>query len=181
MFYQSYVKIMYFWASSVRLEIGERQENSLRHRRAGSCFPIDTLLQMDWSPQGPAEVCRLCGFLLEIILPLVSSWFLPINNRSSVAIQSPVSNPFLAVWTHSTTKPVKGHKKEQNCHILRVQRLATILEIWQKEVFFGNCSDYWQDRIGGWCKWPPSGFEDKNVKSSTKITWKPLFRSHLFG
>ena len=111
-------------------------------------FHIDTLVQMDTSPQGPAEVCRLCGFLLEIILPLVSSRFLPINNRSSVAIQSGASKPFLAVWTQSTTKRVKG---AQDCTKQpRVQRSAAILESWQKGVFFCNYSDHWQDRGGGW-------------------------------
>lgn len=81
-------------------------------------FPIDTLLQMDRLPQGQAEVCRLCGFLLEIILPLVSLRFLPINNRSSVAIQSSVSKPFLSVMTHSTIKRGKGAKeckKQPHC------------------------------------------------------------------
>lgn len=60
--------------------------------------PID----LDRSPQGPAEVCRPCRFLLEIILPLVSLRLLPINKRSTADIQS--SKPCLTVWTHSTKK-----------------------------------------------------------------------------
>lgn len=87
-------------------------------------------------PQGPAEVCRMCGFILEIILLLISSRFLPINNRSSVAIQSIVLMPFLAVWTYSTRKREKKRDKNaQIPHIQGVQGIAAVFEEKKKKLF----------------------------------------------
>lgn len=126
---QSSLKIVYYWASSAILEIG------WMHRTASDAAELVCLSHRHGqigSPQGPAEVCRLCRFLLEIILPLVSSRFLPINNRSPADIQSSVSEPFPAVWTHSTTSEWNGGPRmHKTTTVRKIQRIATILEIWQ--------------------------------------------------
>lgn len=105
MSYQNSTRIMYYQISIARVEI--KRNDKSRHSR-WFVFPIESLLKMNRSPQGPAGVCQLGGFPLEIIFLLASSRFLLIKNRSSLTTS-------LVVWTHSTTKRVKGYEKAQTC------------------------------------------------------------------
>lgn len=146
---------MNYQISIARVEI--KRNDKSRHSR-WFVFPIESLLKMNRSPQGPAGVCQLGGFLLEIIFLLASSRFLLIKNRSSLTTS-------LVVWTHSTTKRVKGYEKAQTCcENRRLQAFwryceadsraeVCILMMWlhqlkaliQKETFFFfSCLNQWR-------------------------------------
>lgn len=62
-----------------------QEEFQTPQSRVGS--PVDNRLPADGSPRGPAEVCRLCGFLLEIAMPLVFSGSVSVSDRSSVILR----------------------------------------------------------------------------------------------
>lgn len=145
MFYQSSLEIMYCGALSSILETGPT------YRRGSDtaellCFPIDA----DRSPQGSAEVCRLCRFLLEIILPLVSSRFLPINSRSPADIRSSVSKLFsgcLDTFSYNHIKGAQERTKQPQC---RQSKGWHPFQRFDKGRFsFDDCSHYRQDRVGG--------------------------------
>lgn len=108
---------MNYQISIARVEI--KRNDKSRHSR-WFVFPIESLLKMNRSPQGPAGVCQLGGFLLEIIFLLASSRFLLIKNRSSLTTS-------LVVWTHSTNKESKRVREGTN--MLWEQKIASILEI----------------------------------------------------
>lgn len=143
MFYQSSLKLMYCGALSSIVEIGPT------YRRGSDaaellCFPIDA----DRSPQGSAEVCRPCRFLLEIILPLVSSRFLPINSRSPSDIQSSkLFSGCLDTFSYKHVKGTQEHTKQPQCRQTKGSQPFQRFD--KRRLFFDNCSHYRQDRVGG--------------------------------
>ena len=123
---------------------------------------------MDRSPQGPAKVCRMCGFLLEIIHPLVSSRFFT-HQQQKLCGHSELNLKAISACLDT-------FNNKENRRVQEDTRTATFWEYrklhqwWRFEVkafFFDKHSNYWQgqNRI-------------VEIRILDQITWRMCGKSH---